>query len=279
MNDHTSSYIQLRNNNNNMLNTKSKHSLSHFISIYSYSILFILIFIICFFIFFHTKNSHISLNHRLKRQVLFPNTTRNDKRINDLLWILLHRTNSSVLADCTMNMALDGIYRLPSTDSLSSQIIHLIEKSFENEMISLKRVALKIRAKLNQTSNYFADNSIDKFRDEFSLYIRILLASQIRIKEIDFMIASNDNGGSYIIKYSRMNNSVPNIIDYETINNDIIKQNTILQTFTISNARETMNNDQQHVLFANGWWLGPVLCEKNKNETSMMAHVFPLINK
>ena len=272
----SSSYIQFKNNNHNMLNTKSKQSFFHFISIYSYLIIFILIFLISSFIFFHTKNSHISINHRLKRQT----SNINDKQhYTDMLRrMLLLRTSSSALADCTINMALEGIYRLPSEDSLSSQTILLIEQSFQTELFALKRTAGKIRAKLNQTSNYFADQVLEKFRNEFSLDIRILLASQIRIKEIDVRVTPIDNGGSYVIKYSRMNNSIANIIDYETITDDILKQDNILQGFTMSNTLETINNDPQRILINNGWWLGPVLCEKNKNETFIMAYVFPLIN-
>jgi len=174
-------------------------------------------------------------------------------------------------------MAVDGIYRLPSEDSLSSQIILFIEQSLQNEINALKRTVEKIRKNLNQTSNSFTDYTLEKFRNEFNLDIRILLASQTRIKEIDVRILSYDNGGSYLIKYSRKNNSISNVLNYETINDDIIQQDTILQSFTMSNVRETINNDPQRVLSTNGWWLGPVLCEKNKNEAFIMAHVFPLI--
>jgi hypothetical protein len=174
-------------------------------------------------------------------------------------------------------MAVDGIYRIQSEDTLSSQVILLIEQSFENEIYSLKRTVEKIRKNLNQTPNLFSDYTLDKFRTEFNLDIRLLLASQIRIKEIDIGIISYDNGGSYLIKYTRKNNSISNLFNYEAINDDIIQQDIILQSFTMSNARETLNNDPQRILSTNGWWLGPVLCEKNKNEAYIMAHVFPLL--
>jgi hypothetical protein len=271
----SSSSIQYQ-NHNNMLNSKTKQSLFHFISIYSYLIIFILIFLISSVIFFHTKNSHTSINHRLKRQI---STINDQQHETDMLRrILSHRTSSSVLADCTINMAVDGIYRLPLENTLSSQIIHLVEQSYQNEIDALKKTAEKIRSKLNLTSNYFADHSLEKFRQEFSLNIRILLASQRRIKEIDVRTLPFDNGGSYSIKYFRINNSLSNVFDIDSINEEIIKQDTILQTFTMSNVQETFNNDPQRVLTTNGWWLGPVLCEKNKNETFIMAHFFPLIS-
>ncbi|CAF2827363.1 unnamed protein product [Rotaria sp. Silwood2] len=192
--------------------------------------------------------------------------------------MLLHRGSSSVLADCTINMALDGKYQLPSENSLSSQIILLIEQSFQDEISALKRTAKKIRMNLNQTSNPIHEDTLEKFRNDFSLDIRILLASQTNIKEIDLRILSYDNIGSYLIKYSRMNTSTSNVIDYEKINDDLVKQDTILQTFTMSNVRETMNHDPQRILTTNGWWLGPVLCTKNKNESFIMANILPLTN-
>ncbi|CAF0985418.1 unnamed protein product [Rotaria sp. Silwood1] len=192
--------------------------------------------------------------------------------------ILLNRASSSVLTDCTINMALDGIYRLPLENSLSSQIILLIEQSFHDEIIALKRTTNKIRMNLNQTSTHINEDILEKFRHDYSLDIRILLASQINIKEVNIRILSNDNIGSYVIKYSRINTSISNIIDYDNIHDDIIKQDTILQTFTMSNVRETINNDQQRILTTNGWWLGPVLCTKNKNETFIMANILPLTN-
>ncbi|CAF1910242.1 unnamed protein product [Rotaria magnacalcarata] len=193
--------------------------------------------------------------------------------------ILLHRTTSSVLADCTINMALDGIYRLPSENSLSSQVILLIEQSLQNEIFALRRATKKIRMQLNQTTNYINSDTLEKFRKDFSLDIRILLASHIHIKEIDVRMLPYDTIGSDFIRYSRMNASISNIIiDYEQISDDIIKQDTILQTFTISNVRETIDNDPQRRLTTDGWWLGPVLCSKNKDETFIMANIFPLSN-
>ncbi len=271
----SSSYIQVK--KTNMFNLKSKQSSCfHFISVYSYLILFILLFIICFFIIFHTKNSHISINHRLKRQT----SNVNDKQhYTDMLRrILLYGTTSSVLTDCTINMASDGSYPLQLDKSLSSQIILLIEQSFQNEIMELKRTAETIRLKLNQTPNYFADHTLEKFRQEFSLYIRILLASQKHIKEIDIRILPYDNGGSDLIKYTRSNNSVSNVIGYEAINEDITKQDIILQSFTVSNAREIINHQSQHILTTKGWWFGPVLCEKNKDETFIMANILVLTN-
>jgi len=274
--DFSSSYIQFKHNNNNkMLISKSKQSFFHFLSIYSYLIIFILIFLISSVIFLQTNNSHIKINHRLKRQI---SNIDNKQHYSDRLRrILSLRTSSSVLADCTINMAIDGIYQIQSEDKLSSQIIRLIEQSFKNEINSLKRTVEKIRKNLNRTSNSFPDYTLDKFRNEFNLDIRLLLASQIRIKEIDIGIISYDNGGSYLIKYTRKNNSISNLLDYEAMNDDIIQQDIILQTFTMSNVRETLNNDPQRILTTNGWWLGPVLCEKNKNEAYIMAHVFPLL--
>jgi len=275
--DFSSSYIQFKHNNNNnkMLISKSKQSVFHFLSIYSYLIIFILIFLISSVIFLQTTNSHIKINHRLKRQI---SNIDNKQHYSDMLRrILSHRISSSLLTDCTINMAVDGIYRIQSEDTLSSQVILLIEQSFSNEIYSLKRTVEKIRKNLNQTSNLFSDYTLDKFRTEFNLDIRLLLANQIRIKEIDIGIISYDNGGSYLIKYTRKNNSISNLFDYEAINDDIIQQDIILQSFTMSNVRETLNNDPQRILSTNGWWLGPVLCEKNKNEAYIMAHVFPLL--
>ena len=205
----SSSSIQYQ-NHNNMLNSKTKQSFFHFISIYSYLIIFILIFLISSVIFFHTKNSHISINHRLKRQISTINDQQHDTDM--LRRILLHGTSSSVSADCTINMGVDGIYRLPLENTLSLQIINLVEQSYQNEINALKRTAEKIRNKLNQTSNYFADHSLEKFRQEFSIDIRVLLASQIHIKEIDVRILPFDNGGSYLIKYFRINNSLSHYI-------------------------------------------------------------------
>jgi len=297
----SSSYIQLQNNTTNALTySKSKQSLFTFIHTRSYIIIFLFIFLLLFLTFFllfpTQKNTNTYLNHRLKRQILSTNNNHiNDKQHHtDMLRrILLHRTSSSVLADCTINMALDGIYRLPLENSLPSEIIHLVEKYFQKEFHALKRTENKIRNKLNQSSNYLGDFALAKFHDEFSISIRLLLASQVSIKEINLMLATplanDNNGGSYIyydtIKYYRLNNdiTIKNSIDYDSIHDVKLKQNVniILQTFTPSNARETLrqtiNNNYSSI--NDGWWIGPVLCEKNKNETFLMAHIFPLTNR
>jgi ABC-type bacteriocin/lantibiotic exporter with double-glycine peptidase domain len=176
-------------------------------------------------------------------------------------------------------MDVDGIYRQPSENSISIQVIHLIEQSFEKEILALKQTAEKIRNNLRQNSNSLTELTLDRFRNEFNLDLRILLASQIRIKEIHVRLIPYDNGGSYSIKYFRKKNSLTNIIDHESINDDIIQQDHILQTFTVSNIRETLSNDPQRILTTNGWWLGPVICEKNKNEAYIMAHILPLRNE
>ena len=260
-----------------MSKLKSKQSILHLISINSCIILIsILIFTSSFFIFFPTKTSSISRNYRLKRQISSINDKQHDT--NMLRRILLHRKNSSVFTDCTINMAIDGIYRRPLENSFPSKIIHLIEQSFENEIHSLKYMATKIRMNLSrQLSNSMHEDYLEKFLNEFNFDLRLLLASQIRIKNIDVRIISDDdNIQSYSIKYSRMNNSISSIIDYEQISGYIIKQKTILQTFTISNVRETLKNDRFNT---NGWWLGPVLCEKNKNETFITAYILPVTSR
>lgn len=297
----SSTYIQLRNNKNNALTfPKSKQSLFNFTHIRSYLIIFLFIFLLLFFIFFiqfpTEKTTHTYVNHRLKRDIPLSNhINKNDKQhyTKMLRRILLHRTSSSVLADCTINMALDGIYRLPLENSLSSEIIHLVEKTFFKEFHALKQTANKIRNKINHTTNVLGDFGLAKFGDEFSISLRLLLASQLSIKEINIMLAppsSNDNnGGSYIyydtIKYSRLNNETLNknsFIDYDSISDTKLKQgnNIILQTFTPSNARETLKQTiYNNSLINDGWWIGPVLCEKNKNETFLMAHIFPLTTR
>jgi hypothetical protein len=295
----SSSYIQLRNNNNILTFSKSKQSLFNFTHIRSYLIIFLFIFLfllLTFFILFPIqKNTNTYLNHRLKRQILSTNIHMNDKQhyTNMLRRLLSHRTSSSVLSDCTVNMALDGIYHLPSENTLASEIIHLVEKTFQNQFNALKRTANKIRNTLNQSTNYLGDFALAKFRDDFSPSLRVLLATQLSIKEINLMVApplSNDNnGGSYIyydtIKYYRLNNdpTTINYIDLDSVADVKLKQNgnIILQTFTPSNARETLkqtiNNNYSSI--NDGWWIGPVFCEKNPNETFMMAYIFPLTNR
>ncbi len=290
----SSSYIQLRNNNNILTYSKSKQSLFPLTHIRSYIILILILFLLLlltFFILFPIQISPTkSLNHRLKRQI--DHIHLNDKQhyTNMLRRILLHRTSSSVLADCTINMAVDGIYRLPLGNSLSSEIIHLVEKFFHKEFHAFKRTAYKIRQKMNQSADYLGDFALAKFHDDFSISLRLLLASQLSIKEINLMLAStltNDqNGGSYIyydtIKYYRLNNDTTTInsIDYDLIHDVKLKQNSpiILQTFTSANARETVRQ-MNSSLINDGWWIGPVLCEKNKNETFLMAYIFPLTHK
>ena len=242
---------------------------------------------------FSKTHSQIAVHHRSKRQIDSSNATvavtvNNNNDDDDhrqhnskmLRQMLSQGISSSVLSDCTINMAIDGVYRLPAEDSLPAQVIRLAEQSFVDELAELRRLASKIRSKFNQRVNYFADSSIGQFRDEFSFDLRLLLASQLRIKEVDLIIASNDNGDLFRIKYARLNQSVIDIIDYDNVHEEVSHHQTILQTFTIANARDTLNDDQQQRrLFSTGWWLGPVLCEKNRNETSLMAHVFPLLNR
>ncbi|UJR20809.1 hypothetical protein I4U23_023921 [Adineta vaga] len=264
----SASYLQVK--PNLMFNSKSKQSSSlfHFISIYFYLILFLLIFLISFLIFFHTNSSPITqYNHRLKRQT----SHLIDKHHNtDMLRQLLQRSTSSVLPDCTINMASDGIYQIPSDNSVSALIIRLIERAFRNESLTIKRFVDITRMKLNHIS----DLSLEKFRLEFSSDLRVLLASQKRINEIDIRALPNDNGGSDVLKYSRITTK----IDIDAINEDLTKQDTILQTFTMANLRETLKYDSQRFLFNNGWWLGPVLCDKNPNETYLMANILSLTN-
>jgi hypothetical protein len=270
--DDISSYIQLRNHNPILLKSKQ----SFFTYIRFYPLVFVLLFLTSCILFPLQNPSDTYLNNRLKRQI----TNINDKQhyVDMLRRIILHRTSSSVLADCTINMDVDGIYRQPSENSISIQVIHLIEQSFEKEIFALKQTAEKIRNNLRQNSNSLTELTLDRFRNEFNLDLRILLASQIRIKEIHIRLIPYDNGGSYTIKYFRKKNSLTNIIDHESIHDDIIQQDHILQTFTVSNIRETLSNDPQRILTTNGWWLGPVICEKNKNEAYIMAHILPLRN-
>jgi hypothetical protein len=206
--------------------------------------------------------------------------------------VLLHRTSSSVLTDCTLNMPSEGIYRLPSEDAVSTQIIHLVERTFQKELYALKQTANKIRRNLTQSSNSLGDYALAKLHDGFSTPIRLLIASQLSIKEINIMAATSlsneNNGGSYVyydtIKYYRSDrdSTINSAADYDSIHDVKLKQNfnVILQSFTPSNARETLKQTtNNNSLFNDGWWIGPVLCEKNKNETFMMAHIFPLTNR
>lgn len=243
----------------------------------------IFLLLLSFSIFFSTKHSSTFAYQRAKRQINFNNVSNDDRQhyTNKLRQIFLYGTSSSVLSDCTLNIAYDGIYRIPSENTLSSQVIRLVEDFFESELRDIQRLAMKIRSKFNQRMNYFTESSLGQFRDEFSLDLRLLLASQVRIQEVHLIIASNDNGiSSYRLKYSRLNQSLVDVIDFDKIHEESFSNQWILQTFTISNARDTLNDDQQQrLLFTNGWWLGPVLCEKNPEETELMAHVFPLLNR
>ncbi|CAF1595854.1 unnamed protein product [Rotaria magnacalcarata] len=295
----SSSYIQLQNNNNVLTYSPPKQSLLNCTHIRSYIIIFLFIFLLLlltFCILFPKKeDANTYLNHRLKRQILSSDIQNSDKQhyTNMLRRILLHRTSSSVLADCTINMALDGIYHLPLENSLASETIRLVEKFFDKEFNALKLTVHKIRNKINQSSNHLGDFALSRFQEDFSISIRLLLASQLSIKEISVMMATplsnnnNNQASSYVhydtLKYYRVSNDTTTVakeIDYYSIHDIKLKQdvNIILQTFTASNARETLkqtvNND--YSLINDGWWIGPVLCEKNKNETFMMAHIYPL---
>ncbi|CAF0741892.1 unnamed protein product [Adineta steineri] len=288
-----SSYIQLR--NNNMLTfSKSKQSIFDFVHIRSYIIIFLissLSLLLTFFILFPTqKNTNTYLNHRLKRQ-LPPSPPSTELNINDkqhctemLSKMLLHRT-SSALSDCTINSAVDGIYTLPGPKTLSFETISLVERTFEKSFSALKSTAASIRQKLNNSSNLLGDFALAKFHDEYSFRIRLLLTIHLSIKEINLIVApplfNDNNGGAYIyydtIKYYRINNQS----DFDSIHDVKLKQNSnvILHKFTPANARETLKqttSNSNNSLFNDGWWIGPVLCELNKNETFLMAHIFPL---
>ena len=294
-------YFQLKNNSNRLTTMRKSKETTLFDSIalrfYVVVFLFVfLVFFISFSILFPSSNQDQTLgNHRLKRQISPLSLPPHDKKHykNMLRRILFHRNSSNVLADCSINTGSDGIYRLPPKDSLASEIISLIEKSFHNEFQSLERTVNKIRTKLNESKNYVGDFALAKFHDEFSISLRVLLANQASIKEIHVMIAplipNENNGGAYIyydtIKYYRLSNesTAKNQLDYDSIHDIKLKQNVniILQTFTASNARETLRLalNNHHLLMKDGWWIGPVLCEKNKNETFIMAHIFPLTDR
>lgn len=209
--------------------------------------------------------------------------TTNDKQhfTNVLRQIFLHRTTSSFLSDCTLNVVNDEIYRIPSDTTLSAEVIRLVREHFDVEIRDVQRLVAKIRSKLNQRVENSKEFSLGEFRQELSLDFRLILASQIRIKEIHWIVSTNDNGiSSYRLKYSRVDPSLIDFVDYDNVHEEISSNNFLLQTFTVSKARETINDDeQQRLLFNNGWWLGPVLCEKNPNETSIMSHIFPISNR
>ena len=266
----------------------------------SFIILFLFIFFLSLLLILSisTPVQKTTNNHRLKRQIILSNIYNNDKQhCTNMLRRILQRTNSSVLADCTINMAIDGIYHLPLENSLSSEIIRLVEIYFHNELNVLKRTINKILHKIKQPPNYFGDFALAKFRDNFSIDIRLLLASQLSIKQINVMVATplsnnnNNSDDSYVyyntLKYYRINkNKITKLIypfDYDSIHDVKLKQTVsiILQTFTPSNARETLKqtNTNHSFLIHHGWWIGPVLCERNQNETFLMAHIFPFTNR
>ena len=268
----SSSYLQV--NPNFMFNSKSKQSsLFHFLSIYFYLILFLLVFLLSFFIFFHTKSSSpITAHHqRLKRQT----SHAIDKHHNtDMLRQLLQGSTSTVLPDCTINMASDGIYQTPLDNSLSALIIRLVERTFQSELIEIKRTIDKIRTTFNQTASYFNDYSLENIRRDFSTDLRLLLTSRKYFSELDIRALPNDNGGSNVLKYSRPTTE----LGYDLVNVELTRQDTILQTFTMTNVHETLKSDPQRLLTNHPWWIGPVLCEKNPNETYLMANIHSLTN-
>lgn len=255
-------------------------------------------FSLCLFLFLTffilSPSQHPSekyVNHRFKRQIFSSNHLQIDTKqhyTNMLRRILSHRTTSSVLADCTLNVALEGIYRLPPEKSLSAEIIRLVENTFATELRAVQQAARKIRQKINQSNEYFGHFALAKIHDDFSLSIRFLLSNQPAIKELNIMLATpfpnENNGGSYIyydtIKYYRLNND-STIPDYESIQDVKLKLNGnyILQAFTPANARETLKQNMDENLYNTGWWMGPVFCEKNLNETFLMTYVFPLTNR
>lgn len=208
----------------------------------------------------HAKLSHIDKQHF----------------VDMLRRMISHRKTSSVLTDCSINLAIDGLARIPQENSISGQIIRLVEQSFNQELHAIQQTVEKIR------KNFFSTVwTLEKFRNVFSLDLRILLANQFRIHQIDVRLISSDNsGGSYLIKYLRKNSSQSNVIvDHELIDDIILQNDYLLQTFSTANLRETIKHDSQRLFTRHGWWLGPVLCEKNPQEVSLMAYVFPLINE
>lgn len=228
---------------------------------------------------FSTQNS-LSVDHRrLKRDATGPSSNSTDDRRHylDMLHdILTARTNSVVLSDCTINMATDGVYRIPKQETLSYEFIRLAEESFRIELDEIRRLTFKIRSKLESSSS----SSFDQIRKVMSLDLRLLLASQIRIKQVDLLTESNDNGPLQRIKYFRLNSSIIDIIEYENVGEEIDSNSMILQTYTVANAREALNDKQYKELLLNKhWWLGPVLCTKNVDERFLMAHIFPLSNR
>lgn len=293
-------YFQLQNTSNNpMTMSKSSKTIFNSISFNSCIILFlffIIVFIISLFILFPSlKQDQTFRHHRLKRQIFATSSFSNNKQHNvDVLRRLFnHRNTSGVPTDCSINMGSDGIYRPPSKDSIAFEIISLVENYFKAECKSLRRMAEKLRTQLYKTTTYVGDFGLSEFRNDHGHQLRILLAVQPLIKEIQIKLASpvlnDNNGGAYVyynmIKYSRLNNhsTSTSSIDYESIQEESMKHsvNIILQLFTASNARETVQQSlkNNNSTMLHNWWLGPILCEKNKNETFIMAHVFPLTER
>lgn len=285
---HSSSFdIQLR--NNQITSSKSNPCTR----IRSYLLISFTLFLFLFLAFLSHHPSDKYVNHRFKRQIFPSNHSQiNVKQHNNnmLRRMLLHRNTSSVLADCTLNVALEGIYHLPPERSLSAEIIRLVENAFNKEFQAFQQTARRIRQKINQSTDYFGDFALAKIQEDFSLSIRFLLTNQPDIKQINIMLATpfsnENNGGSYIyydtIKYYRLqNDSTQTNTDYHSIQDVKLKQNgnLILQTFTPINARESLKQTMDSNLFNDGWWMGPVLCEKNLNETFLMTYVFPLTNR
>lgn len=284
---HSSCDIQLRNNQI----SSSKSNL--FTRIRSSLLISLTLFLFLFLAFLSHHPADKYVNHRFKRQIFPSNHSQiNVKQHNNnmLRRMLLHRNTSSVLADCTLNVALEGIYHLPPERSLSAEIIRLVENTFDKEFQALQQTARRIRQKINQSNEYFGDFGLAKIQEDFSLSIRFLLTNHADIKQVNIMIATpltnENNGGSYIyydtIKYYRIHNdSTKKTNDYHSIQDVRLKQNgdLILQTFTPVNARETLKQNLDSNFFDRGWWMGPVLCEKNPNETFLMTYVFPLTNR
>lgn len=203
---------------------------------------------------------------------------RNDQQhdIDMLRRLLSLRNASSVLSDCTINMIIDGVYRVPQENTLAAKIIRLVEQTFERDLGHFKQTGEKLRKKLNQN---FSPANLDKLRHDFNLDLKILLASQEHLQEIDIRSIPSDNGGSDVLRYTRKNPSISSVVDYDLITDEIVQKDAILQTFSISHVRETLNNDPQKTLTTNGWWLGPVLCEKNPLEEFLMAYIYPLTTR
>ena len=200
-------YIQLRNNSHILTMSKSKQSLFDFIHIRSYMTLSVLIAILLLtslFLFVPTQNEgDLSRNHRSKRQVLSSNMNMIDKQhyTNMLRRLLQNRKSSSALADCSINMGMDGVYRLPSENSLPSQVILFVERAYHKEFQALKRAARQINQKLTHSASHASDFALAKFRDEFSVPLRILLTTQLAIKEIHVILAPssfNDINRGYV---------------------------------------------------------------------------------